>query len=245
MSIALVRKLETFAALSDSDRQSLRDLVSGQGKVVEARRDFAREGEIPSVMFLICEGWACRHKTLPDGRRQIVDLLVPGDLCDLNLHLLGERDHSLGAVNAVRVLEIPFAAVDRAMRESVAIARAMLRSELVVTATAREWTLNVGQRSAYERIAHVMLETFYRLQRVGMARDDAIDWPLTQVDLAEVTGLTPVHVNRTLQQLRRDGLITLSAKQLLIADMQQMQQAAMFNPNYLHFAGVETAAITT
>lgn len=194
-------------------------------------------------MFLICEGWACRHKTLPDGRRQIVDLLVPGDLCDLNLQLLDERDHSLGAVNAVRVVEVPFAAVDKAMSQSAAIARAMKRSELVVAATAREWTLNVGQRSAYERIAHVMLETFYRLQRVGIARDNGIDWPLTQVDLAEVTGLTPVHVNRTLQQLRRDGLITLSARQLVIADLQQMRQAAMFNPNYLHFEAVREAVV--
>lgn len=243
MPIALVRKLETFAALSDSDRLIVRDLVSGQGRNIEARRDFAREGEMPSVMFLICEGWACRHKTLPDGRRQIVDLLVPGDLCDLNLQLLGERDHSLGAINAVRVLEIPFAAVDKAMSESATIARAMQRSELVVTATAREWTLNVGQRNAYERIAHFMLETFYRLQRVGKTRDNGIDWPLTQVDLAEVTGLTPVHVNRTLQQLRRDGLITLSARQLVIGDMQRMRQAAMFNPNYLHFEAAESMAL--
>jgi CRP-like cAMP-binding protein len=106
--------------------------------------------------------------------------------------------------------------------------------ELVTAAVQREWTLNLGQRSAYERLAHLLVELYLRLATVGRAYDGRCDFPLTQNDLADATGLTSVHVNRTLQELRGDGLIELERKQLHILDLPRIMEVSMFNPNYLH-----------
>ncbi|MCA1654097.1 MAG: Crp/Fnr family transcriptional regulator [Sphingomicrobium sp.] len=243
MSDALLRKLESFAPLFDGDRQVLRVAIDQPVRTVAARRDFAREGDAPRSMHLIVEGWAARHKTLSDGRRQIVGLLVAGDLCDLDLQLVSERDHSLGAINEIKVAEIPFGAIGQAMMDSPRLARALRLDALVVTATSHEWTLNIGQRSAYERIAHLFAEMAYRQRRAGLSSSDRFEWPLTQVDLADATGLTPVHVNRTLQQLRRDGLIVLANKRLVIPDLDRLRQAGLFNSNYLHLEQRVAAAV--
>jgi CRP-like cAMP-binding protein len=104
----------------------------------------------------------------------------------------------------------------------------------VAAAVQREWTLNLGQRSAYERLAHLLIELYLRLEAVGRAHDGRCDFPLTQNDLADATGLTAVHVNRTLQELRHDGLIELDRKQLQILDLERMVDVSMFNPRYLH-----------
>lgn len=233
--IELVRKLDGLVRLSVREKEEIAALVPPPSRSVDARRDFAREGDVPKHASLICEGWACRHKTMPDGRRQIVALLIPGDLCDVNLQLIRERDHSLGAITNVRVAEIPFQTLERVKAVGPNVSQALEVGEMAVAATAHEWVLNVGQRSAYERIAHLMVEMVTRLTQVGLARPDGIDWPLTQADLADTVGLTPVHVNRTLQQLRRDGLITLANKRLVIPDLGRLRRAAMFNDNYLHF----------
>jgi CRP-like cAMP-binding protein len=114
------------------------------------------------------------------------------------------------------------------------VAQALVWDDLVEQATQREWLLNLGQRSAYERIAHLLIELYIRLRTVGRAQHGRCDFPLTQNDLADATGLTAVHVNRTLQELRRDGLIELDRKQLQILDLERMMDASMFNANYLH-----------
>jgi CRP-like cAMP-binding protein len=120
------------------------------------------------------------------------------------------------------------------MVESPRITQALWWHELVVAAIQREWTTNVGQRSAFERIAHLCCELFLRLRAVGQTRGDTCDFPLTQADLADATGLTSVHVNRTIQELRREGLITLHKRLLTIHDLDRLMTACMFNPNYLH-----------
>jgi CRP-like cAMP-binding protein len=114
------------------------------------------------------------------------------------------------------------------------ITQALWWHELVTAAVQREWTLNLGQRSAYERLAHLLIELYMRLRAVGRAHDGRCDFPLTQNDLADATGLTAVHVNRTLQELRRDRLIELERKQLQIIDLPRLIDIAMFNANYLH-----------
>jgi CRP-like cAMP-binding protein len=114
------------------------------------------------------------------------------------------------------------------------ITQALFWDELVTVAIQREWTLNVGQRTAYERIAHLLCELYLRLRTVGLTDGTSCHFPLTQVDLADATGLTAVHVNRTLQELRRDGLIELQSKTLTIPDLNALRQVALFNDNYLH-----------
>lgn len=234
MASVLVSRLEAFVRLSSGDRDAITQAAADNVRRYDARRDLMREGEVPRVVNLVLEGWACRYKTLPDGRRQIVALFVPGDLCDPHLYVLRRMDHNVGAITPVTVAQMSREVFDRLLEERPRIVQALWWHELVAAAIQREWTFSIGQRTAYERLSHLMLEMYLRLNTVGMTRDNSIEWPLTQLEFAEATGLTPVHVNRTLQAMRRDGLIELANRRLTFLDMEAVRSAAMFNPDYLH-----------
>jgi CRP-like cAMP-binding protein len=230
----LTRRLEEFTALNDTDRAELTRVCTQSTQTVEARRDLIREGEAPRSIYLILRGWACHYRTLEDGRRQIVDFAVPGDLCDLNLFILDRMDHSIGAITALHVTEIGREVFHRVVTTHPSITTALWWQELVSKSIHREWIVNVGQRSAQERIAHVFCEMFLRLESVGLTDGFSCDFPATQQDIADATGLTSVHVNRTIQELRRAGLIVLERQKLTILDMPALQSLALFNPGYLH-----------
>lgn len=229
----VVSKLEAFTRLSFDDRAALA-AITRNCRQVEARRDLISDGDKPRYVHLVLDGWACGYKQLPDGKRQIVSLFVPGDFCDVNIYILSQIDHSIGAITRLKVAMITPDEMNALTAQRPRITQALWWHQLVNAAVQREWTLNIGQRTAYERIAHLLIELYTRLRTVGRAHDGRCDFPLTQNDLADATGLTSVHVNRTLQELRRDGLIELERKQLHILDMSRMKDIAMFNPNYLH-----------
>jgi len=230
---AVASKLDAFTRLSAADRSALAQ-VGRNVRFVDARRDLISEGERPRHVYLVLDGWACRYKQLPDGKRQIVSIFVPGDFCNVNVYILKAMDHSISAITRLKVATITPEEMNSLTADRPAITQALWWHELVTAAVQREWTLNLGQRSAYERLAHLLIELYLRLKAVGRAEDGRCDFPLTQNDLADATGLTSVHVNRTLQELRRDGLIELERKQLQILDLERMMQIAMFNANYLH-----------
>ena len=230
---AVASKLEAFTKLSADDRSALEQL-SRNVRYVDARRDLISEGDKPRFVHLVLDGWACRYKQLPDGKRQIVSLFVPGDFCDLNVYILKQMDHSIGAITRLKVAMITADDMDALTAQRPRITQALWWHELVTTAIQREWTLNIGQRSAYERLAHLLVEVYLRLRTIGRALEGHCDFPLTQNDLADATGLTAVHVNRTLQELRKDGLIELERKQLRILDLEGLKRVSMFNANYLH-----------
>ena len=230
---AVASRLEAFAKLSPDDRTAL-DQVSRNTRFVEPRRDLISEGDNPRFVHLVLDGWACRYKALPDGKRQIVSLFVPGDFCDLNVYILKAMDHSIGAITRLKVAMIAPEDMNALTEGRPRITQALWWHELVTSAIQREWTLNIGQRGAYERLGHLLVELYLRLQSIGRAQDGRCDFPLTQTDLADSTGLTAVHVNRTLQELRRNGLIELERKQLHILDLERLMDVSMFNPNYLH-----------
>ena len=232
-NFAVASKLEAYTRLSADDRAALARL-SRNFRFVDARRDLVSEGDKPRFVHLVLDGWACRYKQLPDGKRQIVSLFVPGDFCDINVYILKAMDHSIGAITRLKVAMISPEEMVSLTCGRPRVTQALWWHELVTAAVQREWTLNVGQRSAYERLAHLLIELYIRLQTVGRADNGRCDFPLTQNDLADATGLTAVHVNRTLQELRRDGLIELDRKQLQILDLDRLSDVAMFNPNYLH-----------
>lgn len=234
MVTSLVLRLDAFTRLSQDDRAVIDRASRRSVREVDARRDLIREGDSPRFVYLMLDGWTCRYKTLPDGRRQIVAFFIPGDLCDLNIYILKEMDHSVGAITPIRVAEIGREEMDQLTVDHPRITQALWWNELVTVAIQREWTLNLGQRTAFERIAHLLVEMFLRLEAVSMTQGDSVAFPLTQVDLADATGLTPVHVNRTLQELRRAGLVELHNRRLTIPDMAALKDAAMFNDNYLH-----------
>ncbi len=233
MAFALANRLDAFTRLSPDDKAAIAQL-SKVARVVQPRRDLIREGETPKFVHLMVDGWACRYKTLPDGRRQIVAFFVPGDFCDLNVYILKEMDHSIGAITRLSVADITREDMDALTARHPRITQGLWWEALVNAAIQREWTLNIGQRTAYERIAHLLVELHLRLKTVGLTQNGSCDFPLTQTDIADATGLTAVHVNRTLQELRRDDLIVLERRQLTIPDIRKLMDAAMFNPNYLH-----------
>ncbi|AZO57820.1 MAG: Crp/Fnr family transcriptional regulator [Mesorhizobium sp.] len=199
-----------------------------------AREDIIHEGEKPEYINLINEGWACRYKVLEDGRRQIIAFFLPGDLCDLNVFILKEMDHSIGAVTPVVVSEISRPAFDEMMVGHPRITQALWWESLVAAAIQREWTVNLGQRDALERTSHLLCELFIRLEAAGCTADSSCEFPLTQNELGETLGMSAVHVNRTLQELRASNLIVLKDRTLTIPNLKALQGVALFNPNYLH-----------
>ena len=230
----LTRRLEEYTPLTNADRAELA-LLSGQPThTIQARRDLIREGDTPRCLYLIMEGWGYHYRTLADGRVQIVDFAIPGDLCDLNLFILDRMDHAIGALTKLRVAEIGREVLRRVITNHPNITTAFWWQELVSKSIHREWIVNVGQRNALERIAHLCCEMFLRLESVGLTDGFSCHFPPTQTELAHATGLTSVHVNRTLQELRRLGLIILEGKTLTIPDMGALQAAGLFNPAYLH-----------
>jgi CRP-like cAMP-binding protein len=231
---ALTRRLEEYTLLTEADREEVARLTRQPPRMIPARRDLLREGETPHSIYLILDGWACHYRTLADGRRQIVDFAVPGDLCDLNLFILDRMDHSIASITKLRVAEIGREVFHQVVTNFPNITTALWWQELVSKSIHREWIVNIGQRNAQERIAHLFCEMFLRLESVGLTDGFTCDFPLTQNDIADATGLTPVHVNRSLQELRRRELVIVERQKLTIPDMRALQDAGVFNPEYLH-----------
>lgn len=230
----LTQRLTQFVRFSEEDRQMLASLSVVNIRRVQARRDLIREGDNPEVVNLVLDGWAIRHKMLEDGRRQIIAFLIPGDLCDLNVFILREMDHSIGALTPLEVAQLPRSVFEKIYSDHPRITQALHWDSLVTAAIQREWTVNLGQRSALERVAHLLCELVFRMQGVGLCQDLVCEIPLTQNDLAEATGMTAVHVNRTVQELRSQGLIVWKGRDLRIPDIDALKRAGLFNPNYLH-----------
>lgn len=228
----LIRKLGNFVALSDAEKRALAGAVQSV-RHLGPREDFLTEDTRPRGVSLMVEGFACRYKLLPDGRRQIVSYFLPGDTCDLRVYMLKRIDHSLGTVTASVIAHLSHESLIAITAEFPTLTRALWWSTLVDEAITREWVVNVGQRTGYERTAHLLCEVFSRLSSVGLATENACDFPLTQQELADTVALSPVHVNRVLQELRQNGLIVLREKKLTILDLPGLQAAGLFNPNYL------------
>jgi CRP-like cAMP-binding protein len=239
----LVRKLERFCALSDEEKRLLGAAMGGE-RHFAPREDLIHERKQTEGIFVIVEGFACRYKILPDGRRQIVGILLPGDMCDLRVFLLKQMDHSICALSPVATTMIfPDAAVDL-LEQSPRLTRALWWTTAVEDSITREWVVNVGYRSALQRVAHLFCEVFWRLEAVGLTRDNLCQLPLTQIELGDTLALSSVHVNRTLMYMRRANLVRLHRGQLEILDRSGLTAAAGFDPNYLHLEGGNTAVFS-
>ncbi len=232
-SSPLVLKLGHGADLTAADHEVLEGFCHG-GQRIGVRQDLIQEGADPRFVHIVLEGIACRYKMLPDGSRQIMALLLPGDFCDLHVAILGTMDHSIGTLSPCCIARLGRSTVEDLAFSHPRIMRAMWWATLVDEAILREWIVGMGRRPADRRLAHLFCELLVRLQTVGLALEAHYDLPLAQYDLADILGLTPVHVNRMLQQLRTDSLITLTGKRLTIPDVPRLKDFADFDPNYLH-----------
>jgi CRP-like cAMP-binding protein len=233
MSNPLLRKLANFTELSAEEKSAV-DQCCGDVRYFAAGEDVISQGDRTGGVKLLLEGFACRYKVLEDGRRQVVAYFVPGDLCDLRVFILKRMDHSIGAVCASKVATLSPENVLRLTHNYPSLTRALWWSTLVEEAIAREWIVNVGQRNALERMAHLFCELLYRFRAVGLNDGMSCTLPLTQVELAETLGLSSVHVNRTLQALRKRKLITLENGTLTIDNLDELKELSFFDPDYLH-----------
>ena len=233
MNGALVHKLRQFGPLSNQE-QSLVESASFAVRQIESQHDLVREGDRPTHCRFLLDGFACRYKVLEDGRRQIVGLHVPTDFCDLTSLLLGTLDYSLATLTPAQVALIPHMTLLDWTRHNPGLSRLLWRATLVDAAISREWIVNVGRRTAYQRTAHLFCELVQRLRSAGLANEHACELPLTQVQLADALGLTPVHVNRTLQWLRSEKLVEFAGGMLTVRNWRELKQAAGFDPAYLH-----------
>ncbi|MCJ2132704.1 Crp/Fnr family transcriptional regulator [Methylobacterium sp. J-026] len=233
MSNPLIMKLEYGARLTDEDRVVLHDLTRRTRRVAR-RMDISPEGERPENVHLVVEGFACRYKTLTDGRRQITAFLVPGDFCDLHVAILGEMDHSIGTSWGCTIVDIPRSVIMHLTAHHPRITRALWWATLVDEGTLRAWLVNMGQHEANRQMAHLVCELLVRLRVVGLVSEDSFEFPMTQDDLADALGITGVHVNRVLQDLRGQGLLEWKSKRLRIPNASRLMDFAEFDPKYLH-----------
>ena len=228
----LIHKLQGLADLTAADIAAL-ETITSQTRMFGPHVDLIREGEAPEAFLIVLEGFACRYKQRQTGARQITAYLLPGDVCDIDAADLAPLDHAVGTLAPCVVARVSRQAMADLMQQHPNIAQALRRIARVEIATARAWIVNVGCRSALERMAHLFCELMTRFEAVGLGRYDTCPLPLTQGDLAQTLGLSNVHANRTVQELRRQGLIELKGKNLRLLDLPRLRQIAEFSPGYL------------
>lgn len=233
MANRFVKKLKALVELTPSDETAL-ESVTAEPRSYNPRQDLIREGDEPGPMFVVLEGWVCRYKILPSGSRQIMAFLMPGDACDLHIMLLAEMDHSIQAVTPAVVATVSRERMHALMDGHPNIARAMYSAQLVDEGILRAWILSMGRRSSSERVAHLISELYLRARSIGLTGEGEFDLPLSQLVLADALGMTAVHINRVLKELRLSGAMALNRGSVTILDPVKLIQIAGFDENYLH-----------
>ncbi|HLL31500.1 MAG TPA: Crp/Fnr family transcriptional regulator [Allosphingosinicella sp.] len=230
---ALLLKLRARDVVGRDEEEVLRASVA-ELREHPGGRAIVRSGTTLSASTLLLEGIVCRYKDLADGQRQIMELHVAGDFVDLHGFLLKQLDHNVGAMTPVRVALVPHDALRGITETHPHLGRMLWFSTLLDAAIHREKILSIGRRSAVARIAHIFCELLVRLRIVDLGSETGYALPLTQADLADVTGLTSVHVNRMLKKLRDESLLTFRGGEVVIGDWERLQRVAEFDPSYLH-----------
>ena len=229
-----VRKLASIHPLTEAEQQGVAELPM-YVRDIRADQDVVREGDKPSRSCFMLEGFAFRYKMAgEDGRRQIMQFHVAGDMPDLMSLLLPVMDNSIGTLGASKMAFVDHTALRELIRKHPRIGDALWRDTLVDASVSREWLVGVGRRDAYARIAHLFCELFLRMQAVGLADGMSIPLPLTQGTISDALGLSTVHVNRVAQALRANDLITWKRSVLTVNHWDGLQKAGEFDPSYLH-----------
>jgi len=228
-----LKKLRARDDISAEEERAIRELVTQVIEIPEDRT-FVRHGEELHQSTLLLEGWLARAKDLPSGQRQIAELHVAGDFADLHGFTLKHLDHDVVSITRCRLAIVPHDRLVTLTERFPHLTRVYWFSTNVDAAIHREWTLSLGRRSALSRMAHLFCELNVRLGIVGYSANDSYDFPLTQIELGECLGLTAVHVNRTLQELRRMGLVELQNRRVTILDRSGLMGVAEFDPAYLY-----------
>jgi CRP-like cAMP-binding protein len=232
----MVRKLQGWAPLEDEDRRALLALPITVREV--PRGHFVvREGDKPKHSCVLVSGFAYRQKIVGNGGRQILAIHMAGDLVDLQNSLLRFADHSVQALTDTVIAQIPVEEVRKLAFAQPAVGEAMWYDTLVDASMHREWTTNIGRRDALARVSHLLCEFGVRLEKAGLGSRSRYELPMTQEELADCVGLTPVHMNRTLRSLDREGLIERPRRSIVIDEWARLAALGDFDPGYLHLQG--------
>lgn len=232
----IARKLSAFVALSAADLAALQSMHR-QSRSFEAGRDLVRQGQSGQAAYILSAGWVCSYKDQPDGSRQVIDFQVPGDFIGLRSVLLRTSDHSFEPITRIRTAVVLTVDLVEAFAQSPRLATAVLWAASRAEAMVVEHLVGVGRRDAGARMAHFLLELGSRLALVGMGDKEGYECPLTQYHLADALGLTAVHVNRVLRQLRESGLVTFREGRVTFDDYRGLVELAEFDPAYLDQTG--------
>lgn len=227
----VARKLRNSGFLEAADLEYLGSVLQTAYEI-SARSDIITRGENPQNVHAVTAGMACRYKDLPDGRRSIMALLLPGDFCDLHVSILGHMDHSIGTLTDCRIIDIPRATVDDLLNHQPRVARALFWATLVDEAILREWLVNMGKRRADEQMAHLFCEIHLRMTAVGLHGEN--EFIVTQEQLADILGISTVHAQRVLTSLRDRELVTVQDRRISVPDMSALVEFSGFEPDYLH-----------
>jgi CRP-like cAMP-binding protein len=234
----MLRKLTHSYPLQKADREALLALPH-RVKSVEPHHYIVREREKATHSCLMVSGFSIRHKIVVGGARQIVAIHMKADMVDLQNSMLGTADHSVQMLTAGEVALIPREAIQQLALDRPRIGMAMWKDTLVDGSIFREWIANVGRRNAQTRLSHLLCEFALRLKLAGLGEQTNYELPMTQEQLADSVGLTPVHVNRTLQALERANLISRTNRAVTIGDWQRLADAGDFDATYLHLPADE------
>lgn len=229
----LIQRLEHGARLSDEDRRLLLDAITVTVDF-PAHNDIVQEGDRPEFLYAMLDGIACRHKVLSSGERQILGFLVPGDLGGSQGAILSELDHGIATISACTLACIPHTRVQELTASHPTIAKAIWWSSLTDESIQRDWLANIGQRPADKRMAHLFCELHARMDAVGLVANGGFNLPITQEEIGDTLGISTVHTNRVLQQMRSDGRITFGSGRLVIHDIEEFSEFGDFTPNYLY-----------
>lgn len=229
----MIRKLEYFGPLSESDRTALLALPHTL-KTIEPQGFIVRDGDKTTHACLLLAGFVYRHKIVMNGGRQICSIHMSGDMVDLQNSLLNTADHYVQALTRAEVAFIPREAVTDIAFGRPAVGMAMWRDTLVDGSIFREWIANVGRRNARTRVAHLLCEFALRSEAAGLGKHSSYTLPMTQEQLADCTGLTSVHVNRPLRGLDADGIISRTRRTVTVEDWKRLAQEGDFSSAYLH-----------
>ena len=231
----MLRKLSKWAAFNQQDEQALLALPH-ETRTIGKGNYIVRDGDRPTRSCVLLSGFAYRHKLVGNGGRQILSVHMSGDVVDLQNSLLRIADHDVQALTEAEVAFIPTDAVKELAFSRPAVGMAMWYDTLVDASVHREWTANVGRRDSRTRMAHLLCEFGVRLHDAGLGSLCSYEMPMTQEQLADCTGLTPVHVNRTLKSFDREGLTQRTLRSVSIDDWEALAKVGDFDTRYLHLA---------
>jgi len=229
----LLLKLRARDDVTPKEEEALRGLVQDTREVA-ADRVVIRESELLDSSILLLDGLMCRYRDMRNGARQISELQIPGDFLDLHGFTLKKLDHNVMSLTPARMAIVPHERLRAVTEDHPHLTRLLWLSTNIDAAIHREWMLSIGRRPALARLAHLFCELHFRFDVVGMTDGGSYPLSLTQADIAECLGLTPIHVNGTLMELRDSGAVEFRSRLVTIHDFDRLMQVAEFDPLYLH-----------